>query len=107
MQMSSCTGQIEKVRVLVELVEDGTRAVLDVGRGEYGNRMRGQRLGELDAAAVVLLSGNARCDCASSVCRECVVVIRSYFRRLPVDADASHGAAARNAIPPPRRSMLS
>lgn len=57
-----CTGEVEEVRVLVELVEHGPRADLDVRRGEEGDGLWREGLGEPDAALVVLLGGDAGCD---------------------------------------------
>jgi hypothetical protein len=55
------TCEIEEVRVLVELVEDGSRAVFDVRSCKDRNRVWGKRFRKLHAAVVVLLGGDAGC----------------------------------------------
>jgi hypothetical protein len=47
------TGQVEEVRLLVELIEDGTRSVLDVGGSEDGDGVLGKGFGEVCAAFVI------------------------------------------------------
>lgn len=61
-----CTGQIQEVGILVELVEDGTRAVLDIGGGEHSDGAFGQGFGKFHAAVVVFLCGDSRRDCSAS-----------------------------------------
>jgi hypothetical protein len=46
--------KIQKVRVLVELVEDGARGILQVIRSEDGYRVRRKLFGEVCAALVIL-----------------------------------------------------
>lgn len=60
------TGQVEEVGILVELVEDGTRAVLDVGGCEHGNGAFGEGIGELHSPVVVFLGGDSGRDCSAS-----------------------------------------
>jgi hypothetical protein len=60
------TSQIQKVRILVELVEDGSGAVLDIGRGEYGDGVLRESFGKLDASVVVFLRRDTGRDYHSS-----------------------------------------
>jgi hypothetical protein len=60
------TSQIQKVRILVELVKDGSGAVLDIGRGEYGDGVLRESFGKLDASVVVFLRRDTGRDYHSS-----------------------------------------
>ena len=53
------TSQVEEVRFLVEFVEDGTGAVLDIRRREDSDTVLGESFGEVCAALVVLESRNS------------------------------------------------
>ena len=56
----SSTGQVEEVGFLVELVEDGSRAVLYIGRSEDSDAVLGKGFGEIRTAVMVFESGDAR-----------------------------------------------
>ncbi len=51
--------EVEEVGFLAEGVEDGARAVLELGRGEHGHAARGEVQGEAGAAVGVFLGGDA------------------------------------------------
>ena len=59
----ACTSQIEQVRLLVELVEDGTRSVLQITRCEDRNAIT-RKLSCKRCASVMIVEGSdAWCDC--------------------------------------------
>lgn len=57
-------GQVEKVRLLMEIVKDSARSVLDVGCRKNSNAIVRQFTGKSCAAVVILEGGDARRDLA-------------------------------------------
>lgn len=53
------TGQVEEIRLLVKLVEDSTRSVLDIGRSEDGDGILWEGFGEVRATFVVFESSDS------------------------------------------------
>jgi hypothetical protein len=73
---SMYTSQVEKVWILVELVEYCSRAVLDVGSGEDSDCIRWQSFSKLDASIVILLGRDTGCNYVVSVYRnKCSVIL--------------------------------
>jgi hypothetical protein len=70
-----------EVRVLVELVEDGARRVLEVRGGEDGDGVGRQLFGEVGAALKVLEGGDAGRDCAVWSACESMVRVRGRVGR--------------------------
>ena len=63
MRWGPYTREVQEIRILVELVEDSTRAILDIRGGENSNRVPRKSFGEPRAAVVVLLRRDSGRNC--------------------------------------------